>query len=273
MCTLSAAKNRMGFYKSDKDYRTGLYTHLMVYNIKAPLSEIYLQTARMLNIKSPERGLIYLNELPEAGQSLKDKLPGLDQKYFVINPNASDLRLERRWPASSYLQLCNKLPDVYTGYKFVLIGNKQEKEYVNQISKLLAHRSEIIDSSGMLNLEELVELIRGAEMIITNDTGPLHVSLALQKNTVGLFGPCSPEQYGQMEFCTSVYMNLYCSPCVHEFMLPPCGGNNRCMKDISMIQVLQAIEKALGPEKINIPDHIQYMSNSRALGYVENRKP
>jgi hypothetical protein len=56
-------------------------------------------------------------------------------------------------------------------------------------------------------------------------------------------------------------------------MLPPCGGNNRCMKDISMIQVLQAIEKALGPEKINIPDHIQYMSNSRALGYVENRKP
>jgi ADP-heptose:LPS heptosyltransferase len=271
MCTLSAAKNRMGFYKSDKDYRTGLYTHLMVYNIKAPLSEIYLQTARMLNIKSPERGLIYLNELPEAGQSLKDKLPGLGQKYFVINPNASDLRLERRWPASSYLQLCSQLPQIYPQYKFVLIGNKQEKEYVSQISKMLRENTEIIDSSGLLNLEELVELLRGADIIITNDTGPLHLSLALQKNTVGLFGPCSPAQYGQMEFCTSVYMNLYCSPCVHEFVLPPCGGNNRCMQDISVEQVFQAINKASEPEKTNKLNNIKYTSNNRALGFVENR--
>lgn len=271
ICTLSAARNRMGFYKSDKDYRTGLYTHLMVYNIKAPLSEIYLQTARMLNIHDPEQRLVYLMENSVAKKSLTDKLPQLEAKYFVINPNASDLRLERRWPANSYLQLCNKLPQIYQQHKFVLIGNKQEKEYVRQISDKLKEKPEIIDSSGLLNLEELVELLRDAEMIITNDTGPLHLSLALQKNTVGLFGPCSPSQYGQMEFCTSVYMNLYCSPCVHEFVLPPCGGNNRCMQDISIEQVLQAINKAAGPEKIIAPNTIKFTSNNRALGFVENR--
>jgi ADP-heptose:LPS heptosyltransferase len=225
----------------------------------------------MLNIHEPEQGLVYLTENSVAKKSLVDKLPQLGANYFVINPNASDLRLERRWPANSYLQLCSQLPQIYPQFKFVLIGNKQEKEYVSQISKMLRESTEIIDSSGLLNLEELVELLRGADIIITNDTGPLHLSLALQKNTVGLFGPCSPAQYGQMEFCTSVYMNLYCSPCVHEFVLPPCGGNNRCMQDISVEQVLQAIKKACEPEKTNKPNNIKYTSNNRALGFVENR--
>lgn len=273
MCTLSAATNRMGFYKSDKDYRTGLYTHLMVYNIKAPLSEIYMQTARMLGIGNLNGNLPYLNKNTEAELNLFSKFPGLkNQKFFIINPNASDLRLERRWPAGSFVNLISQLIKEYPEHYFVLVGNKAEKAYVSEISNIFKGETRVADTSSLLNLTELIELIRNSETVITNDTGPLHLSLALQKNTVGLFGPCSPTQYGQMQFCTPVYMNLYCSPCVHEFLIPPCGGNNRCMKDIQVENVLAAIRNSFGHAKSTPVENIIYTSENQALGFVKNRK-
>ncbi|MCB0820951.1 MAG: glycosyltransferase family 9 protein, partial [Bacteroidetes bacterium] len=185
---------------------------------------------------------------------------------------ASDLRLERRWPAASFKNLLSQLIIDYPEYYFVLVGNKAEQAYVSEISGLFKDEARVTDTSGQLNLSELIELIRNSETVITNDTGPLHLSLALQKNTVGLFGPCSPAQYGQMQFCTPVYMNLYCSPCVHEFMIPPCGGNNRCMQDIQVERVLDAIRISSGAEKSALNETIIYMSGNRALGFVENRK-
>ena len=278
LCTLSAASNRFGYYKSDKNYRTGLYTHLMYYNIKAPLSEIYLQMARILPIKEVNHELIPLilsNEIQSnSNQRLREFNPQIESSnYLVINPNASDLRLERRWPAEYFIQLIQEIRCLKPEMFFVLIGNKQEANYVKEIAKHFQEDNQVIDSSGKLKLDELIAVMNHATGIITNDTGPLHLALALRKKTIGLFGPCAPDQYGQMQTCIPVYTNVYCSPCVHEFIKPPCAGDNQCMKRMKVSLVLDALKQLLNDNQDSFPNtEIAYESDSLALGFIHNRQ-
>ena len=278
LCTLSAASNRFGYYKSDKNYRSGLYTHLMYYNIKAPLSEIYLQMARILPIKEVDHELIPLilsNEIQSNSiQKLREFNPQIEPfNYLVINPNASDLRLERRWPAEYFIQLIQEIRVLKPDMLIVLIGNKQEANYVNEIAKHFLHDNRVIDSSGKLKLDELIAVMNNAAGIITNDTGPLHLALALRKKTVGLFGPCAPDQYGQMQTCIPVYTNVYCSPCVHEFINPPCAGDNQCMKRMNVSMVVNAWKKLMEEQIDNIShNYIAFESNSTPMGFIHNRK-
>ena len=278
LCTLSAASNRFGYYKSDKNYRSGLYTHLMYYNIKAPLSEIYLQMARILPIKEVDHELIPLilsNEIQSnSNLKLREFNPKIEPfNYSVINPNASDLRLERRWPAEYFIQLIQEIRVLKPDMLIVLIGNKQEANYVNEIAQHFLHDNRVIDSSGKLKLDELIAVMNNAAGIITNDTGPLHLALALRKKTVGLFGPCAPDQYGQMQTCIPVYTNVYCSPCVHEFINPPCAGDNQCMKRMNVSMVINAWKKLMEEQIDNIShNHIAFESNSTPMGFIHNRK-
>ena len=278
LCTLSAASNRFGYYKSDKNYRSGLYTHLMYYNIKAPLSEIYLQMARILPIKEVDQELIPLilsDEIQSNSiQKLREFNPQIEPfNYLVINPNASDLRLERRWPAEYFIQLIQEIRVLKPEMFLVLIGNKQEAKYVNEIAKHFQQDNRVIDSSGKLKLDELIAVMNNANGIITNDTGPLHLALALRKKTVGLFGPCAPDQYGQMQTCIPVYTNVYCSPCVHEFINPPCAGDNQCMKRMNVSMVIKAWKKLMEEQAYNyVNSHITFESNSTPMGFIHNRK-
>ncbi len=278
LCTLSAASNRFGYYKSDKNYRSGLYTHLMYYNIKAPLSEIYLQMARILPIKEVDHELIPLILSDEIQSDSIRKLREFNPKiepfnYLVINPNASDLRLERRWPAEYFIQLIQEIRVLKPEMLIVLIGNKQEANYVNEIAKHFQEDNHVIDSSGKLKLDELIAVMNNAAGIITNDTGPLHLALALRKKTVGLFGPCAPDQYGQMQTCIPVYTNVYCSPCVHEFINPPCAGDNQCMKRMNVSMVINAWKKLMEEQADNyVHSHIAFESNATPMGFIHNRK-
>lgn len=267
VCTLSAATNRIGYYKSDKDYRSGLYTHLMYYNIKAPLMEIYLQMARLLGETSSQSRLI--RPVYKRDEALSElKAAGLNtDSYWVVNPNASDLRLERRWSAELFVALIDNLLDRAPSLHIVLCGSKAEEAYVNSIEIQCKHHKRIINLAGKTSFNALLRLIDGAEQITTNDTGPLHLSLAFEKEVVGLFGPCSPAQYGQMERCIAVYRNVYCSPCVHEFSIPPCRGNNQCMKQITVGEVLLAIDRSVAPQET----HILYIQGQETLGFVNNR--
>jgi ADP-heptose:LPS heptosyltransferase len=271
LCTLSAAKNRLGFYKSDKNYRTGLFTHLMYYNIKTPLSEIYLQMARIMGVKEEDHSLINLEVQSNTLNSLSQKY-FINDNYIVINPNASDLRLERRWPASSFVKLISEFHSNFPNYKIYLIGNKQESNYVSEIYTSFQTNEFVVNTAGNLNLNELVALLKQATLIITNDTGPLHLALALRKSTIGLFGPCSPEQYGQMETCLPVYQNVYCSPCVHEFINPPCAGDNQCMKQIEVSKVFISIKQILNESTISLKKtNSLYKIEDKVLGFVYNR--
>ncbi len=232
--TLSMARNRFGYYLRSNRYRMGMYTHMMYFNTKVSISEAYLQFARLLGIENVQK------ELSELVVNESGKLKDLPEKYIVINPNASDLRYERRWPAESFIALIGKIRAEQPELAIYLIGGKSESEYVHEIHKHFENDQLVNDISGKTNLHELVEILRTANLLITNDTGPMHVANSLDTNVLALFGPCSPKQYGLGKNIKTIYKNVYCSPCVHEFVVPPCKGDNQCMKLITVDEVFEA---------------------------------
>jgi len=233
--TFSMAKDRFGYYLNTSKYRMGMYTHMMYFNTNSPISESYLQFARLLNCETITHHQFVFEEK-------KELHPKLDN-YIVINSNASDLRIERRWPKQSFIDLIHSIRKSNNELSIVLIGAKNEAEYVAEISNAFSEDAKVLDLSGKTTLDELIELIRHSNFVITNDTGPMHLSSALQKKTIALFGPCSPQQYAIGENIIPIYKDLYCSPCVHEFIVPPCKGNNQCMKSIGVEEVIKSIDQ------------------------------
>ncbi|MDR2835331.1 MAG: glycosyltransferase family 9 protein [Bacteroidales bacterium] len=239
--TASLAKNRIGFYLSSSDYSLGLYTHMMYFNSDFPIFQVYLQMARLLKINN-----IYtkLYDFQSITYNNDCGFINKDENYFVINVNASDLRVERRWDILNFEKLILELIKSFPSIKIILIGSKSEYNYTRALNEKITHKN-IINLSGKTNIEELILIIKKAKLVITNDTGPMHLSFALKTKTVALFGPCSPIQYGISENNAIIYNKIYCSPCVHEFLKPPCKGDNQCMKQISVEIVLNAINELL----------------------------
>ena len=251
LATVSLARNRFGFYRIERNIRMGVYTHMMFFNSRAPIAQSYLQMARLAGCREVTDSLFRFKVNERDESSMLQKLSSLtgnsSGKYIVINPNASDLRIERRWPAKNVIHLIHRLRLAFPDKIIVLIGSANESEWVRGIHKELDEPSakKVFNTAGRFSLNELFALIRNSELVITNDTGPMHISFALDRPTIALFGPASPSQYGQNPNAFGVYKNIYCSPCVHDFLSPPCRGDNQCMKQISVDEVFRLCEEIL----------------------------
>lgn len=246
MTTLSLSKNRMGFKNETKRTRKGMYNHLVNFNIEVPISNTYLQFAELLNCKSTIKDLKIKTEPRIYQESILRKTGlNINENYLVINPNASDLRIERRWPAYSFIQSMEHLITKYGDAKLVLIGDRSEVNYVESIYNKLKDKRNVINTAGQLSLNELIALLSQTQLLLTNDTGPMHIAFACGTSSVTLFGPCSPLQYGGTKNTTTLYKKVSCSPCVHTHILPPCKGDNICMKQISIQEVCDAIDSTI----------------------------
>lgn len=274
---VSGARNRVGFYRHSAKYKQGIFTHLTVFNPRAPISAIYRQLYHAVGGPprgEPRYGTIRVSA--EDDTSLESTLVKasikLPSRFIVVNANASDLLLERRWPRERYAEVIETL--ARRGEHIVLIGAKSERAYVASIVEQIAPelRTQVIDTSGRLSLGELFALLKRAACVVTNDTGPMHFAMALDRPTVCLFGPVSPDHYGvRKPNVEMIYHPVYCSPCAHELDEPPCAGDNVCMQLIAVSEVVQAIERRLkkkAARRLPIAD-VSYIGQSgNALGVI-----
>ncbi len=263
--TLTLSKNRIGFYLRSSSFRMGIYTHMMFFNPKIPVAEVYLQIARLFGNFENSPEIYRLNSINLENSFFQN------ENYIVINPNASDLRLERRWEKSHFVDLIIRISLKYPELKIVLIGSKTEYEYTQSIKTQFQNKEQVVNLAGKTSIQELISLISNAKCVITNDTGPMHIAFSCKTPSVCLFGPCHPQQYGFAEKSYIIYKNVYCSPCVHDFEIPPCKGNNVCMKLIETDEVYSAFEavynNVFSEARINTP--AVYYSNEEIFGLVK----
>jgi ADP-heptose:LPS heptosyltransferase len=247
---LSLARNRAGFYRESAQHKRGNYTHLMYFNTRSPIRYIYLQLGRMIGCEpvEPDRlGPIRVDA--EDRQEVTAKLSAAGFAgipYIVVNANASDLLIERRWPAERFVELIEGLL-ARDRMAVVLTGAPAERPYVSELAgRVCGETRRLVDLAGELSLGGLFALLEGARCVVTNDTGPMHMAWALGAPTVALFGPGDPVHYGPAgERFRVLKKTIYCSPCVHEVDEPPCMGNNVCMQRIAAAEVLDAVQSLL----------------------------
>jgi heptosyltransferase-1 len=128
------------------------------------------------------------------------------------------------------------------GFAVVLIGSQREGGVCEEVADLAPGA---VDLAGMTTLSELAALIRRAAICITNDSGPMHLAVALDRPVISIFGPTDPIWIGPYRRANAVLQSdLDCSPCYLR-QLEHCSHDHSCMRSVSPLAVIERAESAL----------------------------
>jgi heptosyltransferase-2 len=160
------------------------------------------------------------------------------QNYIYINIGASGAH--RRWPEDRFLALAEKILQ-QTDYKIILGGGPGEKQHIHEMRKKL-DPDRCSDSIGV-PLKSDSYIISQARLLITCDTGPMHIGFALKVPTVALFGPYDPRGTGPFDLKKNSCFIIH--PTVQgEFsMETDFGGGD--LKKIGVERVWDKVQEAL----------------------------
>src|SRR5215831_4325708 len=139
------------------------------------------------------------------------------------------------------------------GLAVVLIGSQRERVVCEEVAALAPGA---VDLAGMTALTELAALIRRSAVSITNDSGPMHLAVALDRPVVSIFGPTDPVWIGPYRRGNAVlYADLECSPCYLR-KLKHCDHDHACMSGVSPLEVIERAESILSARQ-DRPAHAQ----------------
>jgi ADP-heptose:LPS heptosyltransferase len=222
--------HRLGFMCS-KESRESLFTSLVSYSSSQHISKRYLSFLELLSLPNAEEG-------PD---SPLNSGTFACSNSIVINPNCSDLSFLRLWPRENWVELVVRLMAKFSGFHFYFVGLGSEFDYVESIVKGLPPER-VQNLSGKTDIVELQRLLSEASLVVSVDSGTMHLADFCKAPLVALFGPESPKIFGPLsKNSTTHYKNLPCSPCllVASEKVSRCQ-DNRCMKEIKVADVFQS---------------------------------
>jgi heptosyltransferase-2 len=125
-----------------------------------------------------------------------------------------------------------------------IIGSETERSIAEKIQKRMRSRVAIL--SGRTSLETLIGVIAGASLVLTNDSGPMHIAAALGVPTVAVFGSTDDVVTGPWSPRARVVREpVECSPC----LLRECPIDHRCLRSIGAGRVVEAVTAWLSPAR------------------------
>jgi ADP-heptose:LPS heptosyltransferase len=151
----------------------------------------------------------------------------------------------KRWPAGNFARLADALATRYP-VKVLLMGDREELPLVQGIVQRM--RTKPFVAAGRTTFRQLGALLHRAALLISNDSGPLHLGLAVGIPVIAIFGPTAPHLTGPLEGSGSPSVTLFGSvgcpvPC-YRLQCPV----NLCMEQIRVEEVLAAADKFLKEE-------------------------
>jgi lipopolysaccharide heptosyltransferase I len=149
----------------------------------------------------------------------------------------------KRWPVAHFVELVKRLSRAHSGITFAILGSAADRELARAIHQ--ADPKRCLDLTGQTSLPEMIEWVRLSRLVITNDTGPMHVAAALGKPIIAIFGPSDPDNsgpYGQRDQVMQA-RDLACVPCLKS----SCSYEKplACLHAITPAMVLAAAQKRL----------------------------
>lgn len=135
------------------------------------------------------------------------------QRIVLINPNASDMLPQRRWPPQSFIEVTKSLVAAFDDIIVIATGAPGERSYVADVVKGIGSER-CLNSAGVFEFLELIPLYSISTAMLTNDSGPAHFASVTPLKVFVIFGPETPALYGPLGNAEPIYLGLPCSPCV-----------------------------------------------------------
>jgi heptosyltransferase-2 len=175
---------------------------------------------------------------------IKFGLEKVSQPIFGLNPGA-EYGPAKRWPLEKFIAAAREIQQK-TNCAWLLFGGKSDQSLTAQIESLIRDsKFEIRNLAGKTSLRELMSLLKLCRVLLTNDTGPMHVAAALGTPVVVPFGSTSPELTGPgLPGDARNHLLKSAAPCSPCF-LRECPIDFRCMNGISVERVVEAVLNTL----------------------------
>ena len=164
---------------------------------------------------------------------------------MLLNANASDIVPLRKWPLENFVELGKVLLE-NSEYTVVLTGSPEEQDVCADLA-LQINPGRAVNFAGETSFKELITLYSISDLLITNDSGPVHFASTTNIPLIALFGPETPKIFGPMSPNAKVIsLELACSPCVSVFNQKKSScTDNQCMKQITVAMVIQETQEIL----------------------------
>lgn len=263
LCLLTGVKVRAGFHRAGGVglYRGDLYTHPVPFGPDLHTAQNYLALAAALIAPLPvlpsppplpvlSLRTISRNDLDAVRARISAGLqaPFPDRgRLVLINPNASMLMPQRRWPEEHFVQLIHKVLKHFSDAKVLLIGSSDDRDSTGSICRQVNSRR-CIDAAAWFPVEQLPALFSLSDAMISNDSGPAHFAAVTRMPVIVLFGPETPDRFRPLGNTTVLSAGLGCSPCVNvDNQRRTRCTDNQCMRKITVAQVFAATRAVLEP--------------------------
>lgn len=227
MARATAAKMRVGY---GKEFRSWLLTHTISKNPLQHRAVQYLALLEAAGLSLPPKPAVFLQNNSEL---LKNRI--------IVNVNSE--AEARRLPVEKAIAVIDLLREK-SNAELVLVGSPKEYEHVSKVFKGLKSKEDVLMMAGKTNLKQFIELLGTAPVMLTTDSGPMHLANALGVHTVALEGASDEKNTAPFnaEKRTLIRSGLLpCEPCVKnvcQFGVPKCLIN---MEDALIVeQVLLA---------------------------------
>ena len=149
----------------------------------------------------------------------------------------------KQWRSDAFAEVARHFLD--KKFAVALIGSGPEHAVCAEVARLAPGA---INLAGETTLTELAALVRSGTICVTNDSGPMHLAVALDRPVVAVFGPTDPIWAGPYRRDNAVLRaDLPCSPCYLR-QLSRCTHGHACMKDVSASAVIERAEKILAAQ-------------------------
>jgi len=242
----SGIKRRIGF-----DNSTGrwLLTDRVAYRSEKHEIERNLSLLEPLNVGRISRELPSLYPCDKDREAIDHLLltSGVDRPLKLISIAPGTIWNTKRWLKARFAEVAREL--AASDHAVVLVGSDADRPLCEEI-KSLANDKNVLNTAGDLTLLQSAELIRRSAVIITNDSAPMHIGVAVRTPVIAIFGATVPafgfSPYGERDVVVET-KGLPCRPCsIHGGRECPIQTFD-CMKRIESRQILEFVHRLLSP--------------------------
>ena len=221
-----------------------IYTNFKINTLpKKHIVDRNLEAITSLGVVDDGLGLDYF--IPDADKIKKDDIPTAHMLGYIAIVIGAALAT-KKMPVHKLKELCAAI-----NYPIILLGGKEDIEEGKAIAAI--DDIKIYNACGKFNLNESADIVRGAKLVITHDTGLMHIAAALQKPVISVWGNTVPEfgmypYYGKtstQHFDVVQIEKLWCRPC-SKIGYKKCPlGHFKCMEKIAVNDIVNLVRQHL----------------------------
>jgi lipopolysaccharide heptosyltransferase II len=166
----------------------------------------------------------------------------------LVGVHASGGRPVKQWEPGRFGEVAARLARLHAA-TIVLTGTEGDRPLVDAVKAGLPPKMSVMDLAGRLDIVDLAAVLERLDLVVTGDTGPMHLAAAVGTPLVAIFGPSDPARWGPLSRSARIVCTeLWCRPC-NRIRLPPdrCAGvTPDCLSGVEVDDVYRAAEDLLG---------------------------